>query len=294
MRKKNKFFIVGSAGLIGKEICKNLEKKKIKYFHSDIKLDITKDPFLNLLSKNKPNILINCSSHPGGLSFKDPIRNTEVNYLANIKIAKWCLENNCKFIFLSSSAVYGNRKKIIRIKESDNTNPETIYGINKLATEKFLFEHSKYKKLNWLIVRLFATYGAGHKLNNFQGIINVILNQVLKGRKIIKLKGSKKRTRSLIHVHDVAEIIVKLSLGKYKCQVINVASKNYYSINQIIKTIEKIMKKKFKIIELKGTPGDPMHNVANINKILKYFNYKFKFNLLNGLINTINEYKRSK
>lgn len=290
MRKKIKFFIIGSAGLIGKEICKNLDKKKIKFFHSDKKLDITKKSFYKFLSKKKPNILINCSSHPGGLSFKDPIRNTEVNFLANIKIAKWCSDNNCKFVFLSSSAVYGNRKKKIRIKEIDFTHPETVYGINKLATEKFLVEHSKYKKLDWLIVRLFATYGSGHKLNNFQGIINVILNQVLKGKKTIELKGSKKRTRSLIHVHDAAEIIIKLSLSKYKNQTINLASKNYYSINQIVKIIEKIMKKKFEIKELKSTLGDPMHNLANINKISKYFNLKFKFDLFNGLVDTINKY----
>ena len=111
MRKENKFFIVGSAGLIGGEICKILKKKKIKFFHSDKNLDISKKSFFKILSKKKPNILINCSSHPGGLSFKDPSRNTEINYLANINIVKWCVENNCKFIFLSSSAVYGDRKK---------------------------------------------------------------------------------------------------------------------------------------------------------------------------------------
>tara|TARA_A100001015_G_scaffold142748_2_gene158380 strand:+ start:2501 stop:3385 length:885 start_codon:yes stop_codon:yes gene_type:complete len=292
MRKKIKFYIIGSDGLIGKEICKNLEKKKIRYFHSDKKFDITKKPFFNILSKKKPNILVNCSSHPGGLSFKEPILNTEVNYLANINIAKWCEENNCKFIFLSSSAVYGNRKKKIKIKEIDFTNPDTIYGVNKLATEKFLIKYSKYKKFNWLVIRLFATYGYGHRLNNFQGIVNVILNQVLKGKKTVTLKGSKKRTRSLIHVHDAAEIIVKLAISKHKNQIINIASKNFYSINQIIKTIEKIVKKKIKIKELRGTPGDPMHNIANISKILKYFDYKFRFNLLDGLVDTINKYRK--
>ena len=63
-----------------------------------------------------------------------------------MKIADWCSKNNCKFIFLSSSAVYGNRNKKIKIAENDFTDPQTIYGINKLSTEKFLINFSKYKK----------------------------------------------------------------------------------------------------------------------------------------------------
>jgi len=291
MRKKNKFFIIGSSGLIGNEVCKNLEEKNIEYFHSDKNLDITKKYFLKFLTKKKPNIIINCSSHPGGLSFKDPKLNTEVNYLANINIAKWCAENNCKFIFLSSSAVYGNRKKKIKIKENDYTLPETIYGINKLATEKFIIEFSKFRKLNWLIIRLFATYGSGHKLNNYQGIINVILNQALRGKKTIVIKGLKKRCRSLIHVSDAAEILIKLALTKQNKKIFNVASNKFFSVENIIKTIGKILQTKFKIKETKQTLGDPMHNIANIKKISKVFKLKFKFDLTDGLIDTIKKYK---
>ena len=293
MRKENKFFIVGSAGLIGGEICKILKKKKIKFFHSDKNLDISKKSFFKILSKKKPNILINCSSHPGGLSFKDPSRNTEINYLANINIVKWCVENNCKFIFLSSSAVYGDRKKKIKIKENDTAYPETIYGINKLATEKFIIQFSKFKNLDWLIIRLFATYGSGHRLNNYQGIVNIILNQALNKKKTIILKGSKKRTRSLIHVHDAARIIIKLALSNIKNNIFNVASEKSYTVSNIIKMIEKILKTKFKIKETKKTLGDPMHNIANTKKLLKYIKFRFKFKLNTGLEDTINKYKNN-
>ena len=291
MKKENKFFIIGSAGLIGSEVCRILKKKIFKYVHSDKNLDISKKPFFMFLSKKKPNILINCSSHPGGLSFEDPFRNAEINYLANINIAKWCAENNCKFIFLSSSAVYGNRKKKIKIKENDISYPETVYGINKLATEKFIIEFSKFKNLDWLIMRLFATYGPGHKLNNYQGIVNVILNQALNKKKTIILKGSKKRTRSLIHVHDAARIIIKLALSDHRNKIFNVASKKFYAVGNIIKMVGKILNTKFKIKEIKKTHGDPMHNIANIEKLLKFVKFKFKFELNKGLEDTINKYK---
>ncbi len=291
MRKENKFFIVGSSGLIGSEICRGLQKRNIKYFHSDKNLDITKNKFINYLKRKKPNILINCSSHPGGLSFKDPIQNLKVNYLANIKIAKWCAKNNCKFVFLSSSAVYGDRNKKIKISEKDFTDPKTIYGINKLSTEKFLINFSKFKKLNWLILRLFATYGPGHKLNNYQGIINIILHQVLNNKKTILLKGSKNRTRGLIHVFDASEVIIKIALSKKKNQVYNISSNESSSIKEIINKISKILNRKLNIKEKNGTLGDPLHNLANINKIQKVLKYKFKYDLDMGLINTIKNIK---
>ena len=70
--------------------------------------------------------------------FNFPLKNIEINYIGSVKIIDWCIKNNCKFVFLSSSAVYGNRDKKKKIKETDQLNPETIYGINKLAIEKFI------------------------------------------------------------------------------------------------------------------------------------------------------------
>ena len=49
-------------------------------------------------------------------------------------------------------------KKKIKIKENDTAYPETIYGINKLATEKFIIQFQNLKNLDWLIIRLFAIW----------------------------------------------------------------------------------------------------------------------------------------
>jgi UDP-glucose 4-epimerase len=282
--KKNKLKIIvtGSNGLIGKEFCNQLKQKKINFKGTDLNFDILKNKFYILLKKYKPNVIIHCASHPGGLSFNFPLKNIEINYIGSVKIIDWCIKNNCKFVFLSSSAVYGNRDKKKKIKETDQLNPETIYGINKLAIEKFIRSYSKIYKFDWLIFRLFATYGAGHKQNDYQGIVNVILSQLKKNNKII-IKGPLKRTRSLIYMKDAVKIMLDIIIKNNNKKIINISSSTHHTIESLIKTIQIILKKKIIIKKQKGTPGDPMHNIANINVMKKLSNTKLDYDLYKGI-----------
>ena len=67
--------------------------------------------------------------------------------------------------------------------------PGTIYAIGKVACEEFLKTLHLGYGLESTTLRLFATYGAGHKPNLFQGIVNIILTQIQNGDELI-IKGS--------------------------------------------------------------------------------------------------------
>ncbi len=288
--KKNriKILVTGSNGLIGREFCNQLKQKNIIFKGTDTNFNILKKNFYNILRRFKPNIIIHCASHPGGLSFIDPIQNIKTNYIGSVKIINWCIKNKCKFIFLSSSAVYGNRNKKIKIKESDELLPETIYGINKLAIEKFIKNYSKFYNFNWLIFRLFATYGSGHKPNNYQGIVNVIISQIKNNNKLI-IKGSLNRSRSLIYVKDAVRIMLDIIFKKINKKIINIGPEKFYTIRSLINVIEKIYNTKFKVQVAKGTPGDPKNNIANVSLMKKYCKIKTQYSLKQGITETIKE-----
>ncbi len=280
-KNKIKILITGSKGLIGSEFFAQLKHYNYDVKGIDTDFNILKKKFLSFLNKFKPKIIIHCASHPGGLSFKDPIKNIKINYLGSVKIIKWCAKNKCKFIFLSSSAVYGNRTKKIKLKETDTLKPETIYGINKLATEKFIYSYSKYHKFDWLIFRLFATYGAGHKPNDFQGIVNVIISQI-KHKNVLIVKGSLNRTRSLIYVKDAVKLMLKI-LNKNNKKTINIASEKFYTIKSLIKIIKEIYNKNFKVKVINGTQGDPLHNIADLSLMKKLAKSQIEYDIYRGL-----------
>lgn len=292
--KKKKILVTGSEGLIGSSIIKNLSHKKFIVIRSDKKINtnhqVQKPSFIKFLDKKKPDIVIHCAAHPGGLSMKDPMSNINVNLVGTFKIIKWCIINNKKIVFLSSSAVYGEKKNI-KIKESSNLNPMTIYGINKLASEKYILELSKYNKFQWLIIRLFATYGPGHKPNLFQGIVNIILTQLKQGKGVI-IKGSLKRTRDLIYVEDVGKLISKLIELNINNKIINMGTSKSTEIRKIIEICSKYFPKNNKKLILENkTQGDPMHAVADISELKKIFK-KLKFTKLElGIKKTFKNFK---
>ena len=218
-----KILVTGAAGLIGSQVVKELISRKYEviavdnfsYGHNEndnslvtwIKEDITKSNFENIFNELKPTGVIHCAAHPGGKSLQEPVLDVEVNILGSIKLFYQAALAKIPIVYLSSSAVYGPSKLTRALKENDELNPGTIYAACKVACENYLKILEKGYGLKWTILRLFATYGPGHKGSNFQGIVNIMLTQLLKGNKVV-VKGSLQRVRGLIYVNDAACAIV--------------------------------------------------------------------------------------
>ena len=140
--------------------------------------------------------------------------------------------------------------------------------------------------MRWTILRLFATYGAGHRPSLDQGIVNIMLTQLLSGRKIF-VKGSLDRVRDLIYVDDVASVIVRaLSCSEATYNTFNVGTGVGVTIRELIYLLSVALDKKWKDIEIVeeiGTVGDPFSNVADISKMKQILEYDPIYSLRAGL-----------
>ena len=91
-------------------------------------------------------------------------------------------------------AVYGPNSK--NIKESDNCEPISFYGMSKLIGEKIILKLLD-KKINIKIFRLFNVYGPGQNFDNLvQGMLSIYLAQILKTKKVY-VTGSLSRAEIL-------------------------------------------------------------------------------------------------
>lgn len=101
-----------------------------------------------------------------------------------MRVFDWCARAKKPVIYLSSSAV--NRDQTTGpIKESAELKPGTIYAACKVACESFLRILEEGYGLQWTVLRLFPTYGAGHKPGTHQGIVNIMLIQLLAGNRVV-------------------------------------------------------------------------------------------------------------
>jgi len=299
--------VTGAAGLIGSTIARRLDDLGCRVIAFDCpgakdyvpnsqipinKLDICDETLHKILTVEKVEVIVHAAAHPGGKSFKEPVEDVRVNALGSMQIIDWSAKNNCRLIYLSSSVVYGNHKSD-KLSEELQLSPGTIYGAAKVACENWIkIIGAGYPEFNWTILRVFATYGAGHKSSLDQGIVNIMLTQILNGDEVV-VKGSLSRVRDLIYVEDLVSAIIKILESDHaKRKIINIGTGHGVSIRDLIFKISKLLNKSVEninIIEHSGTLGDPDNNVADTSYLCKITNFQPKFTIDEGLEDLISK-----
>ncbi len=253
------------------------------------RLDITKDPLPEKMNKYKIEAVVHCAAHPGGLSLQYPSDNVQVNAFGSMRVFEWCTRQGVPIIYLSSSIIYGDQPSS-PIKENALIKPGTVYGVCKVACENYLKILSKGYGLQWTVLRLFSTYGAGHKPNTFQGIVNVFLTQLLEGDRI-EVKGSLARVRDLLYVKDAARAIVSCLFEEKVCGcVLNVGTAMETTIMDIICILSDTLGKDIQdieIVEMESTVGDILYNVANIDCLTELTGFKPAYDVRAGIDNML-------
>jgi UDP-glucose 4-epimerase len=159
----------------------------------------------------------------------------ESNLVPTIDFMNLMIKYGCKdIIYLSSGgAVYGN--SLHRSTETDQNDPNSSYGIVKLAIERYLMLYSQQRLLNPLILRLSNPYGLYHT-SMAQGIINVALRSAIYNKPFF-VWGDGEAKKDYIFIGDFVVILFKLIDSKTVNQILNVGSGMTYSINEIMKEV---------------------------------------------------------
>ena len=299
--KYDRVAVTGAAGLIGSAVVRHLSSyKDVQIIAFDYpssqslvpgsqipleRVDVVNSRMIEILDSHQPQAVIHAAAHPGGKSLREPIEDDRVNAFGSMQIFHWCAKAGSHVVYLSSSNVYGEQKEK-NIPESATLKPGTIYGACKVACEQWLRILGHGSGLSWTVLRPFATYGPGHKPSLDQGIVNILLTQLLKDNRVV-VKGSLMCCRDLNYVEDMANVIVQMLFCKEAIRgIINIGTALAVTINEIIKQLCDVLRKpisKIEIIEEAGTVGDPFSNVADISQIKKILNFKPKYGLERGL-----------
>ena len=130
-----KILVTGGNGQLGYELKNNpLIINNSEWFFTDRQsFNISDLDNINIyLDICQPNIIINCAAYTSVDSAEDDfeLANT-INHKAINLIAKWCNNNNCNLIHISTDYVYDGYSKTPYIEE-DHTAPLNNYGKTKL------------------------------------------------------------------------------------------------------------------------------------------------------------------
>jgi UDP-glucose 4-epimerase len=280
------YLVTGGAGFIGSHLIKRLLKegnnvttidnlstgfkKNIPRDVNFIKGDCGTSEVYKKLKKIKFDAIFHIAGQSSGeISFDNPIYDIKTNTISTILLLKHAIKINCKrFIFASTMSVYGVKLNK-PIKETEETLPESFYGISKLASENYLRIFEKYG-IKHTSLRLFNVYGPGQNMSNLrQGMVSIFMSQMINHGKI-KVKGSSSRYRDFIYIDDVIEYFVRcLNNNKSIGKIINVGTGKKTYVSQIIKKLTSFNYNKTPVKYSGSTEGDINGIYANITVLKK-------------------------
>ena len=314
-----KILLTGGAGYIGSHVSLELldnghqvtiidnlvngAKKLLPAKANFLECDINDEKKIsNLLSENKFDVVMHFAGYTRiGESTKFPEKYYENNFEKPKKFFDVCIKNNLnKFIFSSTGSVYGNVSMQKNIPEDYKKNPLNPYSDSKYKLENHLISLSKEKKISAIILRYFNVAGADKKnrsglITNPDNLIKAICEVAVGKRKELTVNGNDYKTkdgttiRDYIHVSDLAEMHILAAenlIKKNKTDIYNCGYGMGFSIGDVIKAMNKILKKEIKIKYGARRIGDAEYSVSDNTKFLNEFNWSPKMNSLDQILIT--------
>ncbi len=306
-----KILITGGGGFLGKyfvEVFKEYNKilsKPVQLIVYDIEFKyknlintsnikfIKKDVSKKFSHNKKVDIIIHAAGIASPFYYrKQPIKTLDVAIDGTRNLLDIAKKNNAKFIFFSSSEIYGDPdKQNVPTKESYRGNvssmgPRACYDESKRLGETLCYIYNNYYKLHTNIIRPFNIYGPGMGQKDYRIFPNFLSN--LLNNKKLNIYGTGNQTRTYCYISDAIEGFLRvICLGK-SGEAYNIGNnKPEVSVKDIYKILTKIYTKKIRanfIDHPKSYPDDePQRRCPNINKAKKDLNYKTKISLEKGL-----------
>ncbi|WP_312339846.1 SDR family oxidoreductase [Sphingobacterium sp.] len=294
--EKLKIVIIGSKGFIGSNALSYFENLghdvygcgvseyplDEKYFQ----VDRFAPDYNNIFKLEKFDVCINASGSPGvGFSLEYPQEDFRMNVsnVYSLLNAIRVYNKDCKFINLSSAAVYGNPKEL-PIKEDSKLNPLSPYGFHKMITEQLISEFFQVFGISTVSFRIFSAYGPGIKKQLLWDIYQKSISANNKGE--VALFGKGNETRDFIYVEDLMEALnIAIQNDLFKGKTYNLGSGVETSIEDIASTFLNIINPSLQL-NFNGIqkPGDPLFWCSDMSELEKY-GFKVKITIQEGLKN---------
>ncbi len=310
--------VTGGVGFIGSHLCERLLEMSYKVIAVDnlitgseqniaclkqnpnfqfINHDVTKplpenvdaQYVFHLASPASPN-------HHSAISYhKLPLETMMVNTVGTYELLKFCEKYKTKFLFASTSEVYGDplehpQEETYRGNVS-TTGPRSVYDEAKRFGETITSYFWRERNVDGRIVRIFNTYGPRMNKEDMRMII-VFINQALSGQPIT-IFGDGSQTRSLCYVDDTVEGILRLMFKpNTRRQIINIGSDEEHTVLEYATRIKEIIHAQSEIIFSEELPeDDPKMRRADITKARELLGWEPKVSLEEGLQKIITYFK---
>ncbi|MGD9898699.1 MAG: GDP-mannose 4,6-dehydratase, partial [Calditrichaceae bacterium] len=303
-----KILVTGGAGFIGSNLIdtllgqnmeivavdnfdafydKNIKERNIKQamdyqnFHlyrTDI---LDRESLENIFRKHNPETIVHLAAKAGVRpSIDDPVGYMQTNIEGTTNLLELSkIHKIGKFIFASSSSVYGNNKKVPFSEKDPVDFPISPYAASKKAGELICYNYHHLYNMNIFALRFFTVYGPRQRpemaIHKFTRLIDE--------EKPVPVYGEGMPRRDFTYITDIIEGIKKAILNVNGYEIINLGESQTISVSDLITEIENAVGKKAKREILPMQPGDVIETFADVTKAKNLLGYKPSTSIKKGI-----------
>ena len=203
-------------------------------------------------------------------SLQQPLLYTEVNIVGTQNLLELARQFAVpKFVFASSSSVYGVNEKVPFAETDPIFQPISPYAATKLAGEALCHVYHHLYQLDIVGLRFFTVYGPRQRpdmaIRKF--------TQAIAAGKPIEMFGDGSTRRDYTYVDDIMQGVLAALDRRLGYEVINLGESNTVSLAKLVELIERAVGHKAIIERKPSQPGDVPVTFADVNKAKRLLGY---------------------
>lgn len=213
-------------------------------------------------------------------SLENPILYEQVNGLGTMHLLEGCrLCRIPRFIFASSSSVYGKNHQIPFSESDIVAQPLSPYAATKLAGELYCYNYHHLYQLEVACLRFFTVYGPRQRPDM---AIHQFARSIYLGNPVIRY-GDGQSSRDYTYYSDIVQGIIACLTAPIGYEIFNLGESQVVSLQRLLELLQNYLGKKADIKEGKAQAGDMQMTCANIDKARKLLGYRPQVSIEVGL-----------
>jgi UDP-glucuronate 4-epimerase len=195
-----------------------------------------------------------------------------------------------KFIFASSSSVYGNCRNMPWREEDRSGDPISPYASSKLAAEQLGRVYAHLFGLQFIALRLFTVYGPRQRpdlaIHKFY--------KCIEAGEPLTIFGDGESSRDYTFIEDILSGIVAALDYAGEKTVFNLGGSDPVRLLDLVHILEDTMGKKAKLIQAPQQDGDVERTCADIRRAAEHLQYAPKTSIESGIESFVRWKKNTK
>ena len=277
------------------------------YTHIRMNLE-DREGMANLFKEQQFQGVVNLAAQAGvRYSLENPLAYIDTNLVGFGHILEGCRHNKVEhMVYASSSSVYGSNTKM-PFSVHDNVNhPVSLYAATKKANELMAHTYSHLYNLPTTGLRFFTVYGPWDRPDM---ALQKFTRAILAGEKIQVFNCGKHR-RDFTYIDDIVEGVIRIldrpappnpewsgenpdsATSKAPWRIYNIGNNNPVELMDYIEALEEALETKANKELLPLQPGDVPDTYADVDDLVREFNYKPSMSANEGIQNFAKWYRK--